>query len=214
MSPERITDRTSGWLGVAFLVTLLATEAALTLPDEHASASTVATFYAAHRTLIIVLQIVGFAASVLLAAFMWRLRAVDRRVAAAGIVLAVATLAPGLITLAVALAADPMHPATAGTYNGWEPRGDDLLFIGVTVFAAAVLLYLGRSPRWLGVVAATVMLLCLLRLALEALGRPRGFLDSLAPLSFLVLIAALTWLSFRGYPRTRSGITSRAGGNS
>jgi hypothetical protein len=56
----------------------------------------------------------------------------------------------------------------------------------------------------LSVVAAIVVLLCLLRLLLEALGRPRGLLDALAPLSFLVLVAALTWLSFRGFPRAQS----------
>jgi hypothetical protein len=214
MPAERIADRTAGWLGVAFLVTLLASEVALTLPDEHATASTVATFYAAHRTLIILLQIVGFAGSALLAMFMWRLRVISRGVAAAGLVLAVTTLAPGLITLALALAADPRHPAAAGTYNSWEPRGDDLLFVGVTLFAACVLLLLGRSPLWLGAVAATVMLLCLLRLALEALGRPRGVLDALAPLSFLVLVAALAWLSFRGHPRSRSGPSRSRGGRS
>lgn len=204
MTSERIVDRTAGWLGVAFLVTLLASEAALSLPDEHATASAVATFYATHRAVVIVLQIVALAGSALLALFVWRLRVIDRSVAAAGLVLAVTTLAPALITIALAIAADPQHPATAGTYNRFEPRGDDLLFVGVTLFAVTVLLRLGRSPLWLGAVAATVALCCLLRLALEAVGRPRGVLDSLAPLSFLVLVAALAWLSFRGYPRAQS----------
>jgi hypothetical protein len=88
MASERISDRTAGWLGVAFLITLLASEAALSLPDEHATASTVATFYAEHRAVIIVLQIVGFAGSALLALFAWRLRVVNRGVAMAGLVLA------------------------------------------------------------------------------------------------------------------------------
>jgi hypothetical protein len=81
------------------------------------------------------------------------------------------------------------------------PRGDELLFVGVTLFAAAVVVLLGRSPRWLGAVALTVVVCCLLRFTLEVLGRSRGVLDALAPLSFLVLVAALTVLSFRGYPR-------------
>ena len=49
MNTERIVDRTAGWLGIAFLVVLLTSEAALSLPDEHGSAASVATFYAAHR---------------------------------------------------------------------------------------------------------------------------------------------------------------------
>jgi hypothetical protein len=200
MASERIVDRTAGWLGVAFLIALLASEAALSLPDEHATAQTVATFYATHRAVVIVLQFVGFLSAALLALFAWRLRVFNPGVAMAGLVLAVTALAPGLITVVLALAADPRHPATAGAYNGFESRGDDLLFAGVTLFAVAVVLTRGRSPHWLRVVAATVALCCLLRLALEALGRPRGVLDALAPLSFLVLVAALTWLSFRGFP--------------
>jgi fatty acid desaturase len=65
------------------------------------------------------------------------------------------------------------------------------------LFAGAITLL--RSPRWLRVVAAVVALTGLLRLALEVVGRPRGVLDALAPIAFLVLVAALTWLSFRGH---------------
>ena len=196
-------DRTAGWLGVGFLVTLLASEAALSLPDEHTPAAAVATFYAEHRAVIIILQIVGFASCALLALFAWRLRSIDRRVATAGLILAVTALAPGLITIALAIAADPRHSTNANTLNRLEPRGDDMLFIGITLFAVTVVL-LARSPRWIGVVAASVALTCLLRLVLEALGRPRGFLNSVAPTTFLALVTALVWLRFRGYPRGQS----------
>ena len=195
-------DRTAGWLGAAFLVTLLASEAALSLPDELSPAVTVATFYSQHRSVIIGLQIVGFVSCALLALFALRLQRIDRGAAVAGVVLAVAALAPGLVTVALAIAADPQNPSTADTLNRLEPRGDDLLFIGVTLFAIVVAVRLGRSPLWVGIVAAVVALTCVLRLALEILGRPRGVLDSLAPITFLVLVAALVWLRFRGYPRT------------
>jgi len=195
-------DRTAGWLGAAFLVTLLASEAALSLPDEMSPAATVATFYSQHRSVIIGLQIVGFVSCALLALFALRLQRIDRGAAVAGVVLAVAALAPGLVTVALAIAADPQNPSTADTLNRLEPRGDDLLFIGVTLFAIVVAVRLGRSPLWVGIVATVVALTCVLRLALEILGRPRGVLDSLAPITFLVLVAALVWLRFRGYPRT------------
>jgi len=195
-------DRTAGWLGAAFLVTLLASEAALSLPDELSPAATVATFYSQHRSVIIGLQIVGFVSCALLALFALRLQRIDRGAAVAGVVLAVAALAPGLVTVALAIAADPQNPSTADTLNRLEPRGDDLLFIGVTLFAVVVAVRLGRSPLWVGIFAAVVALTCVLRLALEILGRPRGVLDSLAPITFLVLVAALVWLRFRGYPRT------------
>ena len=195
-------DRTAGWLGAAFLVTLLASEAALSLPDELSPAATVATFYSQHRSVIIGLQIVGFVSCALLALFALRLQRIDRGAAVAGVVLAVAALAPGLVTVALAIAADPQNPSTADTLNRLEPRGDDLLFIGVTLFAVVVAVRLGRSPLWVGIVAAVVALTCVLRLALEILGRPRGVLDALAPITFLVLAAGLVWLRFRGYPRT------------
>jgi hypothetical protein len=201
--PARVVDRAAGWLGVAFLLTLLASEAALSLPDEHATAATVAAFYVAHRPVVIALQLVGFAAGALLGLFAWRLRAVSRGVGLAGLVLAVTTLAPGAVTLLLAATADPRRPSRAGAYNALEPRGDDLLFVGITGFAVVVLLLLGRRPRWLGVLAGAVTLCGLLRLALEALGRDRGALDALAPLSFLALVAGLTWLCFRGFPGER-----------
>jgi hypothetical protein len=200
MTSPRIVDRTAGWLGVAFLVTLLASEAALTLPDETAADTSVATFYQAHRTVIIALQAVGIVSAILLGVMAWRLRVVSKGVAAAGIFLAATALAPGIITASIAIVADPAHPDAAGRYNRLEPRGDDLLFFGVMVFAATIVYLLGRTPLWLGLLASTVSLLCLLRFALEALGRTRNVLDSLAPLAFLALIVGLVVLSFRGFP--------------
>jgi hypothetical protein len=196
----RIVDRTAGWLGVAFLVTLLGSEAALSLPDEAATDAFVTTFYSQHRTVIIALQIVGFVSAALLAVFAWRLRVVSRGVAAAGILLALAALAPGIITALIAIVADPAHPDAAGRYNQLEPRADDLLFLGVMVFAATITYLIGRSPLWLGMLSSTVSLLCLLRFALEALLPTRNVLDSLAPIAFLVLIAGLVVLCFRGFP--------------
>jgi hypothetical protein len=189
-------DRTAGWLGVAFLVTLLGSEAVLSLPDETASPAAVVGFYDEHRGFIIVLQIVGLISAALLALLAWRLGVVDRRVSIAGLILAATALAPAVITLIIALVADPASPGRADTYNHLEPRGDDLLFVGILLFAGAITLL--RAPGWLRVIAAIVVLTCLLRFTLELLGQPRGALDALAPITFLVLVAAQTWLSFRG----------------
>jgi hypothetical protein len=69
----------------------------------------------------------------------------------------------------------------------------------VDIFSkVAVAVALVRSPTWLRVVAAIVALGCLVRLVLEVVGQPRGALDSLAPIGFLVLVAVLTFFSFRG----------------
>ena len=84
----RKPDRVAGALAAGFVVLLLATELVLTLPDETDSAASVARFYVAHRGFIIVLQVLGIVAAALLGGYAWRLRSVDRVVAAAGIIMA------------------------------------------------------------------------------------------------------------------------------
>ena len=201
---DRTPDRMAAALAGGFIVLLLATEAVLTLPSESARANVVATFYADHRAFIIILQLLGFVAAGLLAAYAWRLRRVDRVVSDVGMVMAACALVPGLITLVVAVVADRADPAPAGRWNVLEPRGDDVLFLGIVVFAAAIALRQGRSLPGLGVLAALVAVACLVRLALEIAGVSRGPLDAIGPLSFLVLIAVMAILSFRGVLRTHS----------
>jgi uncharacterized membrane protein len=194
----RRPDRLAAAFAAGFIVLLLATELMLSLPDESASVATVAQFYAEHRAFIIALQVLGFVAAGLLGAYAWRLRTVDRFVAGAGMLVAVCALAPGLITLVLAVVADPASPGPAGRWNALEPRGDDLLFAGIVVFAMAVAIRLGRDLPLLGVVAALVALACLARLILEAMGSRRGVLESVAPLSFVVLVGVMAVLSLRG----------------
>ncbi len=197
----RKPDRVAGSLAGGFVVLLLATELILTLPDEADSPVFVAAFYAAHRSFIVSLQVLGLVAAALLGAYAWRLRSIDRVVAAAGMIMAVCALAPGLITLVIAIVADPDHPAAAGVWNALEPRGDDVLFVGIVVFAATVAVRLGRRLRALGVLAGLVAVSCLARLVLEAAGRRRGPLEAVGPLLFVILIAVMAVLSFLGILR-------------
>jgi hypothetical protein len=200
----RTPDRVAGALAAGFVVLLLATELVLTLPDETDGPETVANFYAAHRTFIIILQLIGMVAAALLGAYAWRLRTVDRFVAAAGMIMAVCSFVPGLITIMIAIVANPDHPAAAGRWNGLEPRGDDILFVGIVLFAGAVAVRLGRRLPALGVLAALVALCCLVRLVLEAAGRSRGPLEAVGPLLFVILIAVMAILSFLGILRADS----------
>jgi hypothetical protein len=88
MTPARSTspDRPAAAPAGGFVVLLVATELVLSLPDDTAGAAEVAVFYAARRTLITALQVLGFGAAVLLGGYAWRLRRVDRVVSAAGMV--------------------------------------------------------------------------------------------------------------------------------
>ena len=93
--------------------------------------------------------------------------------------------------------ADPSAPTAAGTWNVREPRGDDLLFVGVLAFATAIATRLVGHPL-IRVVGGVVAVLCAGRLVLEALGRPRGVFESLGPIGFVVLVMALGTSSARG----------------
>ena len=55
----RTPDRVAAALAGGFVILLVATELVVSLPDQTAGAADVATFYAAHRTLIIALQLLG-----------------------------------------------------------------------------------------------------------------------------------------------------------
>jgi hypothetical protein len=194
----RKPDRVAGTLAAGFVVLLLATEVVLTLPDETASAAAVASFYTTHRGFVVILQLLGVVAAGLLGGYAWRLRSVDHIVAVAGLIMAACGLIPSLITLVIAFVADPSHPGTAGRWNTLEPLGDDILFVGILLFAGAVALRLGRRLPALGLLALFVAVSCLIRLVLELAGRSRGLLDAIAPLSFVLLIAVMAILSFLG----------------
>lgn len=196
-TPAGRRDLPGALLALGFVVLLLASEAALSLPDETVSDASVATFYAQHRTAIVVLQLMGLAAAVLLAAYSARLRHFDRVVGDAGLVTAVLACAPGLVTLVLALTADATNPSTAGTLNAVEPRADDLLFAGITVFGAAVALR-PRFPVVARALGTLVAVLCVARLILEAAGHAGGSFASFGPISFVVLVGALGVLSAMG----------------
>jgi hypothetical protein len=181
-------------LAWTFIVLLLGSEAALNLPDESASASAVTAFYTQHRAVVVVLQLIGLVAAGLLAGYAGRLRRFDAAAGTAGLVTAALACAPAVVTLVIALVADPTHPSTAGTWNVWEPRADDALFVGITLFGA-VIVSRRQFPALARVLAAIVAVLCGARLVLEASGHARGAFDSLGPISFLLLIAVLGFLS-------------------
>jgi len=154
--PDRTPDRLAAGLAFAFIVLLLATELVLTLPDEADSPTYVARFYAEHRGVIIALQLLAVIDALLLGGYAWRLGSVDRFVAGAGLLMAFCALAPTMITLVLAIVADPAHTKTAAELNMLEPRGDDILFVGIVVFASTVAFRLGRNNPALGVLAFIV----------------------------------------------------------
>jgi hypothetical protein len=193
----RRRDLVGAGLAWAFVVLLLASEAALTLPDVTDSDTTVASFYAQHRAAIIVLQLVGLTAAALLAAYAARLRRLDAVAGTAGLVTAALACVPGVVTIVLSLVADPARPGAVHAWNARGPRADDLLFIGITLFGAAIALR-PRFPAPARVLGGIVAVLCGARLVLEATGHPRGTFESLGPIGFVVLVGFLGILSAMG----------------
>jgi ABC-type Fe3+-siderophore transport system permease subunit len=183
--------RTGALSGFAFIVLLFASEVAVSLPDLDASDQHVADFYAGHRAAVIVVQVLGFVAAALLVLFALRLRTVDRASGYALLGVAVVALLPGLVTVALAVAADPEHTGTAGWLNDAVGIADDLLFLAIGGFAATV--WAARDAyrpglRWF---AAAVSLACFARGVLGFV-ELEGWLDVVAPFAFLALVAALS----------------------
>jgi hypothetical protein len=195
---DRSPDRVAGVLALGFVVLLLATELVLTLPDENADPATLVSFYTRNRGFVIILQVLGFVAAGLLAGYAWRLRRIDRPISIAGLVTAGCALVPGLITLGIAVVADPAHPAAAVRWNHREPLGDDLLFAGIALFGATIAIRLARRLIGLAALAGLTALAALVRLLLAAIGVPRGPLDAAAPLLFVALVAVMGVLSWIG----------------
>jgi uncharacterized membrane protein len=193
----RRRDLVGAALAGAFVVLLLASEAALALPGENDPDSVVASFYQQHRSVVVVLQLIGLVAAALLAGYSARLRRFDTVAGTVGLITAALACAPAVVTLVIALVADPAHPGAAGTWNTREPRGDDLLFVGITLFGAAVAAR-PRFPALARVLGAIVAVLCGARLLLEWTGHPRGTFESLGPIAFVVLVACLGGFSATG----------------
>jgi hypothetical protein len=186
----------AGFAG-GFVVLLLASEAALSLPDVNDPDTAVASFYLQHRGTIVVLQLIGLVAAALLAVYSARLRRFDTVVGTVGLITAALACAPSVVTLVIALVADLARPAPAGAWNAREPRADDLLFVGITLFGAAVAVR-PRFPAVARVLGAIVAVLCGARLLLESTGHARGTFESLGPIAFVVLIACLGVFSATG----------------
>jgi hypothetical protein len=184
-------------LAWAFVVLLLASEAALVLPDESASDASVVSFYVQHRTTIVVLQLIGLVAAGLLAGYAGRLRRFDAVASTAGVITAALACLPAVVVLVIAFMADPAHPGTAGTWNAREPWADTLLFLGITVFGAVIALR-PRFPVLARVLGGIVAVLCGVRLILDISGHARGTFDTLGPISFVLLMACLGLFSAMG----------------
>ena len=184
-------QRSGAVFGLAFIVVLFLSAAAVSLPEPNASGQQIVDFYTQHRAVVTVAQLLALWTAPLLVLFALRLRAVDRPSGTAALPVAVIGPLPAIAALILAFIADPGHTDVAHGLNVAAGITDDLLFLIISGFAATV--WAGRAAYrpWLRGIAVVVSLLCLIRGVLGFV-QVQGPFDVAAPIAFLVLIAALS----------------------
>jgi hypothetical protein len=186
------TGRRSGAVfGFAFVVVLFVTAAAVSLPGPEASAHQVVAFYVQHRNVVELVQLLALTTVPLLVLFALRLRELDRASGTAAVAVAAMGSLPTVATLVLALTADPRHADSAHALNVTAAVADDLLFLTISGFAAAV--WAGRSAYrpWLRGLAVVTSAVCLARGVLGLAG-VQSWLDIAGPLTFVALVGALS----------------------
>jgi hypothetical protein len=182
-----------GWWGITFAVGLLVSAGMVSLPTAAQSGADIAAFYAAHRSLIIVQQLISI---LILVPWLWFAGALGRRAHLRGassprILLAAWLLAaielttngPPLILTAITEPA----PTTAHAWTVVEDVADAALFVTIALFALAV----AQTERsWVRGVGLGVAVLTLIRAVASPLGVTA--LDAVAPLAFLAFVLLLS----------------------
>lgn len=200
-----------GWWGVAFVVLLLVAQAAVSLPRTTHSDAFIAAYYADHRAVIAVDQVVQLFCSYLL--WLWlgafvatsaratrmssagqgRIRVAGSAVVAASVLtcgaVLVLALVPSLGDRAVRLLADA---------TDWT---DVLLFLTIAVLGLACAQ--AGHPTWLRASSALLALVAAAHALASVLGST--VLGVLAPLTFLVFVLSVSVWMIRGAAPQASG---------
>ena len=175
-----VSSRASGVWGLAFVVLLLVSAAAVSVPTSQESGARIADFYRQHDDVVTAQQVIGVVALAAFVAFALLL-APNRWLCVALIAFVVTELATNAVPLAIVLTKPSAD--TAHTLTFVEDLADAALFVAIALFVSALTL---AEPLWLRVAAYVVAAVCVVR----AVGGPLGFtlLDAVAPLAFLVFM--------------------------
>jgi hypothetical protein len=187
----RVTRRTSGWLGILFVVLLFLSAGMVTLPSSAQSREVTAAFYAANRWVIIIAQAFGLMAAPVIIAFalgvqnsMSSVHAADR-IEAIGL----AGILVGMVSLVTAV---PVIVLSLTTYNlpFWvrmTDMSDAILFLAIAAFCASAAVRGDHAPAWWRAVAALTGLFALVR-SIAGFVQATSFLDPAAPLAFITFV--------------------------
>ena len=174
------------------MVLLLVSAGMVSVPGRADSVAEVRDFYSRHVALIVIAQLVGLVAAVVLIVFARRLGqdGAHSSVTTTGVAVgaaAVVTAAPVLWLCAVADSASARNVDRLATASDLV---DVLLFAAIALFGAMLARWV--VPTWLRVVSLLVALTAGVR-AVALLGGS-GFLEVVAPMAFVVFVALLSSL--------------------
>ena len=187
----RITRRTSGWLGILFVVLLFLSAGMVTLPSSAQSPEVIASFYAENRWIIIIAQVLGLMAAPVVMAFalgvqnsMSSAHASDRieAIGLTGILVGTVSLLTAVPVIVLSL--------TTSNLPFWvrmTDLSDAILFLAIAAFCASAAVRGDRAPAWWRAVAALTGLLALARSIAGFVGATT-FLDLIAPLAFITFV--------------------------
>jgi len=175
-----VSSRASGVWGLAFVVLLLVSAAAVSVPTSQESGARIADFYRQHGDVVTAQQVIGVVALAAFVAFALLL-APNQWLRVALIAFVVTELATNAVPLAIVLTKPSAD--TAHTLTFVEDLADAALFVAIAMFVSALTL---AEPLWLRVAAYVVAAVCVVR----AVGGPLGFtsFDAVAPIAFLVFM--------------------------
>jgi len=183
-----------GWWGVAFVLGLLVFGGMGSLPTAAQSGEDITAYYAAHRQLIIIQQIIGVLLVVPILAFA---RTLDHRtrslggqtgrwIMSAALLLVAAEIATNVLPVVLAAMPDA-SPATAHGLTLAADLVDAVLFAAIAFFSLAAAL---AEPVWVRGLGLAVVALTLIR----AFASPVGMtvLDAVAPIAFIAYVLVLS----------------------
>jgi hypothetical protein len=204
---SRKQQASGGWWGVSFVVLLLMAQAAVSLPRTTHPDSFIAAYYADHRAVIAVDQVVQLFCSYLLwrwlGAFLatsagaTRMSSAGRgRIRVAGSAVVAASVLTCVAVLALALVPSPGDRAVRllADATDWT---DVLLFL--TIAGLGVACAQAGHPTWLRASGVLLALVAAAHALLSVLGSTA--LGVVAPLTFLVFVLAVSVWMIRGARR-------------
>ena len=194
-----MSGRSAGVWGWSFAILLLVSAGMASVPNGGDSTSTIRGFYENNTGLILVAQVLGLLAASLFVPFAVALqRQSQSRLATkrswitwSGVGVAIAAVLTAVPVLWLTAIADEGDTKVIRRWVHASDLSDVFLFVAIAAFAATMLR--AAAAAWLRVAATLVMIASIARAALLVTGS--ALLEVVAPLSFVVLVLALSTVS-------------------